>query len=121
MEIFLRLLLAFTVGGTLCVIAQILLDKTSLTPARILVSFVVLGVILGALGLYPPLVELAGAGATVPLSGFGNLIAQGVRQSVDSQGLIGALTGPLASAAAGISAALIFGFIASIVFKGKRK
>ena len=121
MEIFLRLLLAFTVGGTLCVIAQILLDKTSLTPARILVSFVVLGVILSALGLYPPLVELAGAGATVPLSGFGNLIAQGVRQSVDSQGLIGALTGPLSSAAAGISAALIFGFIASIVFKGKRK
>ena len=121
MEIFLRLLLAFTVGGTLCVIAQILLDKTSLTPARILVSFVVIGVILGALGLYPPLVELAGAGATVPLSGFGNLIAQGVRESVDSQGLIGALTGPLSSAAAGISAALIFGFIASIAFKGKRK
>ena len=121
MEIFLRLLLAFTVGGTLCVIAQILLDKTSLTPARILVSFVVLGVILGALGLYPPLVELAGAGATVPLSGFGNLIAQGVREAVSSQGLLGALTGPLSSAAAGISAALIFGFIASIAFKGKRK
>ena len=121
MELFWKLFFSFVIGGALCVIAQILLDKTSLTPARILVGFVVCGVILGALGLYTPIVELAGAGATVPLSGFGNLIAVGVRESVDSQGLLGALTGPLASAAAGISAALIFGFIASIVFKGKRK
>lgn len=121
MEIFLKLLFSFLVGGVLCVIAQIILDKTSLTPARILVGFVVCGVILGAFGLYSPLVELAGAGATVPLSGFGNLIAQGVREAVSSQGLLGALTGPLASAAAGISAALIFGFIASLIFKGKRK
>lgn len=121
MELFLKLLFSFVIGGALCVIAQILLDKTSLTPARILVGFVVFGVILSALGLYTPIVELAGAGATTPLSGFGHLIAQGVRQSVDSQGLLGALTGPLTSAAAGISAALIFGFIASLVFKGKRK
>lgn len=121
MDLFWKLFFSFVIGGALCVIAQILLNKTSLTPARILVGFVVCGVILGALGLYAPIIELAGAGATVPLSGFGNLIAQGVRESVDSQGLIGALTGPLASAAAGISAALIFGFIASIVFKGKRK
>ena len=121
MELFWKLFFSFVIGGALCVIAQILLDKTTLTPARILVGFVVCGVILGAVGLYAPIVELAGAGATVPLSGFGNLIAQGVRESVDSKGLLGALTGPLASAAAGISAALIFGFIASIVFKGKRK
>ena len=121
MNIFLKLLFSFLIGGALCVIAQILLDKTALTPARILVSFVVAGVILGALGVYSPLVELAGAGATVPLSGFGNLIAQGVREAVDNQGLLGALTGPLSSAAAGISAALIFGFIASLIFKAKRK
>ena len=121
MELFLKLLFSFVIGGALCVIAQILLDKTSLTPARILVGFVVFGVILSALGLYTPIVELAGAGATTPLSGFGHLIAQGVRQSVDSQGLLGALTGPLTSAAAGISAALIFGFLASLIFKGKRK
>lgn len=121
MEIFLKLLLSFIVGGSLCAIAQIFLDKTSIAPARILVGFVVFGVILGAFGVYAPLVELAGAGATVPLSGFGNLIAQGVREAVDSQGLLGALSGPLAAAAAGISAALIFGFIASVVFKGKRK
>ena len=121
METFLKLFFAFVIGGLLCVIAQILLDKTKLTPARILVGFVVLGVVLGAVGLYPPLVELAGAGAAVPLSGFGNLIAQGVRESVDKQGLLGALTGPLTSAAAGISAALIFGFLASLIFRGKRK
>ena len=121
MHIFLKLFFAFIIGGALCVIAQILLDKTALTPARILVGFVVFGVLLGALGLYSPIIELAGAGATVPLSGFGNLIAQGVRDAVDSQGLLGVLTGPLCSAAAGISAALIFGFIASLIFKGNRK
>ena len=121
MEIFFKLLLSFVIGGALCVIAQILLDKTSLSPARILVGFVVCGVLLGALGLYSPIVELAGSGATTPLSGFGNLIAQGVREAVDEQGLLGALSGPLSAAAAGISAALIFGFIASLIFKGKRK
>lgn len=121
MEQFLKFLFAFLVGGAFCVIAQIFLDKTKLTPARILVGFVVAGVILGALGIYPKIIEFAGSGATTPLSGFGNLIATGVREAVDKQGLLGALTGPLASAAAGISAALIFGFIASLIFKGKPK
>lgn len=121
MEIFLKLLFSFIIGGALCVVAQILLDKTSLTPARILVGFVVFGVILSALGLYAPIVELAGSGATTPLSGFGHLIAQGVRNAVDTQGLLGVLSGPLCAAAAGISAALIFGFLASLIFKGKRK
>ena len=121
MNYFLKLLFAFLIGGAFCVIAQILLDKTKLTPARILVGFVVGGVILGALRLYDPLLEIAGAGASTPLSGFGNLIAQGVREAVDKQGLLGALTGPLAAASAGIAAALIFGFIASLIFKGKQK
>lgn len=121
MEYFLKFLFAFLVGGAFCAIAQILLDKTNLAPARILVSFVVLGVILGGLGIYDYIVDLAGAGATSPLSGFGNLIAQGVREAVDEQGLLGALSGPLASASAGIAAALIFGFLASLIFRGKRK
>ena len=112
---------AFLVGGALCVIAQILLDKTSLTPARILVSYVVAGVILGALGLYKPIVELAGAGATVPLTGFGYLISEGVREAVDKQGLLGALTGGLTAASGGIAAALIFGYLAALCFKGKRR
>ena len=121
METVIRFLLAFVIGGIICVIAQILLDKTKLAPARILVLFVVLGVVLGAIGLYAPLVALAGAGATTPISGFGNVIAQGVREAVDKQGLIGALTGPLSAAAGGISAALIFSFLASLIFKGKGK
>ena len=112
---------AFIVGGVLCVIAQILLDKTRLSPARILVGYVVGGVILGAVGLYPKLVELAGAGAAVPLSGFGNLIAEGVRKAVDEKGLLGALSGALTAAAAGPAAALCFGFIASLIFHGKNK
>ena len=112
---------AFIVGGVLCVIAQILLDKTRLSPARILVGYVVGGVILGAVGLYPKLVELAGAGAAVPLSGFGNLIAEGVRKAVDEKGLLGALSGALTAAAAGTAAALCFGFIASLIFHGKNK
>ena len=91
---------AFVVGGLLCVIGQILVDKTKLTPARILVGFVVVGVVLGALGLYQPLADFAGAGATVPLSGFGNLLAKGTKEAVDSQGLLGALTGPLTAGAA---------------------
>ena len=112
---------AFLVGGALCVIAQILLDKTNLTPARILVGYVVAGVFLGAIGLYGPLVEFAGAGAKTPLTGFGNLIAEGVRKAVDEKGLLGALTGGISAAAAGISAALCFSFIASLIFKGKTK
>lgn len=118
---FLDYLNAFIVGGALCVIAQILLDKTNLTPARILVGYVVAGVILGAIGLYGPLVDFAGAGASTPLSGFGNLIAEGIRKAVDEKGLLGALTGALSAAAAGISAAICFGFIASLIFHGKTK
>lgn len=112
---------AFIVGGAFCVIAQILLDKTKLTPARILVGYVVTGVILGAVGIYPYLLDLAGAGAATPLTGFGNLIAEGVRKAVDEKGLIGALTGGLTAAAAGTAAALCFGFLASLIFHGKNK
>jgi len=110
---------AFVVGGGLCVIAQILIDRTKLTPARILVIYVVAGVFLGALGLYKPLVELAGAGATTPLTGFGYLISEGVRKAVDEKGLIGALTSGLTAAAGGIAAALCFGYLAALIFHGK--
>lgn len=121
MEIFSQFIWAFVIGGLLCVIAQILIDKTKLTPARILVMYVTSGVILGAIGIYKPLVDLAGAGATVPLTGFGYLISEGVREAVDKQGLLGALTGGLASAAGGIAAALCFGYLAAAFFKGKRR
>ena len=109
------------VGGAFCVIAQILIDKTKLTPARILVTFVVAGVVLDALGVYKPIVDFAGAGATVPLTGFGYLISEGVREAVNKQGLLGALTGGLTAAAGGIAAALVFGYLAAILFKGKRR
>ena len=118
MGIVLKLLIAFLVGGSLCVIAQILIDKTKLTPARILVGFVVAGVLLGAVGLYGPFAEFAGAGATTPLSGFGYLIAKGVRTAVDENGLLGAFTGSLTAAAGGTAAALCFGLIAALVCKG---
>ncbi|MBQ7173191.1 MAG: stage V sporulation protein AE [Clostridia bacterium] len=112
---------AFLIGGALCVIAQILIDKTALSPARILVAYVVAGVLLGAIGLYEPIVKLAGAGATVPLTGFGYLISKGVREAVEEKGLLGALTGPLTSAAGGIAASLVFGYLACLIFKGKPK
>lgn len=112
---------AFLVGGLLCVIAQILIDRTKLTPARILVVYVVAGVILGGLGVYKPLVDFAGAGATTPLTGFGYLIAKGVRSAVDEKGLLGALTGGLTAAAGGIAAALVFGYLACLIAKGKSK
>ncbi len=118
MEIVLRLLWAFLIGGAFCVIAQILIDKTKLTPARILVSFVVAGVLLGAVGLYRPLAEFAGAGATTPLTGFGYLIYKGVREAVNAKGLIGAFTGGLSAAAGGTAAALVFGLIAAAVCRG---
>ena len=121
MENFSQFIWAFVIGGLLCVIAQILVDKTKLTPARILVSYVVVGVILGAVGVYKPLVDFAGAGATVPLTGFGYLISEGVREAVDKQGLLGALTGGLTAAAGGIAAALVFGYLAAVFFKGKRR
>ena len=112
---------AFVIGGAFCVIGQFLIDKTRLTPARILVFYVVIGVILGAVGLYEPLVNFAGAGATTPLTGFGYLIAKGVRRAVEEKGLIGALTGGLSAAAGGTAAALCFGFLASLIFRGKPK
>ena len=114
-------LLAFLIGGGLCVIAQILIDRTKLTPARILVLYVVTGVFLGGIGAYEPLIELAGAGATTPLTGFGYLISKGVRQAVEEQGLLGALTGGFRAASGGIAAALVFGYLACLLFSGKPK
>lgn len=113
--------IVFAVGGALCVIAQILIDKTKLTPARILVTYVTAGVILGAVGVYEPFAKFAGAGATTPLLGFGNTIAKGVREEVDSRGLLGALTGGLTASAAGITAAMVFGYLSALIFSGKRK
>lgn len=121
MELLLTYLRAFLVGGIFCMIAQVLIDRTKLTPARILVSYVVVGVVLGGIGIYQPLVEFAGAGATVPLTGFGYLIAKGVREAVDKEGLLGALTGGLRASAGGIAAALVFGYLACLISKGKPK
>jgi len=112
---------AFLCGGGLCIIGQLLIDRTSLTPARILVAYVVGGVILGALGLYQPLIDWAGAGATVPLTGFGSLLAKGVKKAVAEKGLIGALTGGITAAAGGITAAIFFGFLVALLFKSKPK
>jgi len=112
---------AFLLGGALCVIGQILIDKTKLTPARILVLYVVSGVLLSAVGLYEPLVQWGGAGATVPLTGFGNTLARGVREAVDKDGLLGAITGGLKAAAGGITAAMIFGLLAALLSKPKDK
>lgn len=113
--------LAFLFGGLLCVIGQVLIDWTKLTPARILVGYVTLGVVLGALGIYKPLVELFGCGATVPLTGFGFTLAKGVKEAVEELGLLGALAGGISGAAAGITAAMLFGFIASLVSKPRIK
>ncbi len=121
MSAILPYLWSFLCGGALCVIAQILIDRTKLTPARILVVYVVAGVALGAVGIYRPFAEFAGAGATVPLTGFGYLISKGVKAAVEEQGLLGALTGGLRASAGGIAAALVFGFLASLIVKGKPK
>jgi len=118
---WMMLLRAFLVGGSICVVGQILIDKTKLTPARILVIFVTTGAILGGLGIYQYLVDFAGAGATVPLTGFGNLLAKGAVKKVEADGLIGALTGGTAAAAGGITAAVFFGYIASLISKPKMK
>ena len=112
---------AFLIGGLFCLIGQILIDRTKLTPARILVSYVVIGVILGAVGVYKPLAEFAGAGATVPLTGFGNTLAKGVREAIDEKGFIGIFAGGFQSCATGVSAALIFGYLASLIAKPKMK
>ncbi len=121
MDIFLDYLWAFLIGGLLCAIGQVLIDLTKLTPARILTSYVVAGVILGALGWYEPIVDFAGGGATVPLTGFGNLLAKGVRRAVDENGLLGAFMGGFTSAAVGISAAIFFGLLAALIFKSGTK
>lgn len=112
---------AFVAGGFLCLIGQILIDKTKLTPARILVAYVVAGVILGGLQLYPKFVDFAGAGATVPLTGFGNTLAKGVREAVDKEGFLGIFTGGLKAAAGGITTAIIAGLAASLLFRPKDK
>ena len=112
---------AFIIGGIFCVIGQLLIDKTKLTPARILVSYVVIGVILGAIGVYKPIVDFAGAGATVPLTGFGYNLAKGVREAVDMQGFIGIFTGGLTATAGGIAAAIVIGLLVSFLFKTKDK
>ena len=121
MDIFLDYLWAFIIGGLLCAIGQVLIDLTKLTPARILTSYVVAGVVLGALGWYEPIVDFAGGGATVPLTGFGNLLAKGVRRAVDENGLLGAFMGGFTSAAVGISAAIFFGLLAALIFKSGTK
>lgn len=121
MDMFLEYLKAFLVGGLFCLAGQLLLDFTKLTPARILTSYVVAGVILGALGVYEPIVEFAGAGATVPLTGFGNVLAKGVKTAVAEKGVLGAFTGGFTAAAAGICAAVFFGLIVSLIFKSKDK
>ena len=118
---WLQLLKCFIVGGGICIIGQILIDKTKLTPARILVIFVTTGAILGGLGLYKYVVDFAGAGATVPLTGFGYNLSKGAIEAVRSDGLIGAFTGGLKAAAGGIAAAIFFGYIASLVSKPKMK
>lgn len=117
MEILLNCLKAFLVGGFICLIGQVLIDYTKLTPARILVAFVVGGVILTAIGVYDPVVKFAGAGATVPLTGFGYSIATGVKEAIAQYGLLGALAGGLTATAAGITAPIVFGLLASVLFK----
>ena len=113
---------AFAVGGLFCALGQVLIDRTALTPARILSGYVVAGVVLGALDLYPPLVEWAGAGATVPLTGFGHVLARGVREHVMENGFLGAFTGGFSAASGGIAAAVAFGFLVSVLFRpGEKK
>lgn len=112
---------AFVIGGLFCLIGQILVDKTKLTPARILVGYVVAGVILGAIGIYQPIAEFAGAGASVPLTGFGNSLAKGVREAVQQDGFIGILIGGLKATAGGITAAITAGLLVSLIFKAKDK
>ena len=112
---------AFLIGGALCLIGQILIDKTKLTPARILVCYVVIGVILGAVGIYKPFAEFAGAGATVPLTGFGYTLAKGVKEAVQDKGFLGIFAGGLKAAAGGITAAIVMGLLTSLIFKPKDK
>lgn len=112
---------AFIVGGLICVVGQLLIDWTKMTPARILVTFVCLGVLLGGLGIYPKLVEFAGAGATIPLTGFGNSLAQGVKEAVQKNGLMGAITGGFTACAGGVTVAMLSGLIVAVIAKPKDK
>ena len=112
---------AFIVGGIICVIGQILIDKTKLTPARILVMFVCVGAFMELFSLYKPIIEFAGAGASVPLTGFGSVLTDGVKKAVEEKGFLGVITGGLSASAAGIASALIFGFLVSVIFKSKPK
>ncbi len=121
MDMIFPYLRAFLCGGALCLIGQILIDRTKLTPARILVLYVVAGVVLGGLGLYEPIVDFGGAGATVPLTGFGYLLAKGVKEAVAADGLLGAFTGGITAAAGGIAAAIFFGCLVALLFKPKPK
>lgn len=121
MDTLISILKAFIFGGLICAVCQIFIDKTKLTPARILVSLVVLGVILTGINVYTPFAEFAKSGATVPLLGFGKLLAEGVKEAVDSQGLLGALTGGLTACAAGVTAAVLFGLIMSLLSRSKDK
>ena len=121
MDVFWEYVRAFLVGGTLCLIGQILIDKTSLTPAKILVIYVLSGVVLGGLGIYKYLAQWGGAGAAVPLSGFGYLLAKGVAKAVEEQGVLGAFTGGITAAAGGIAAAIFFGYLFALIFKSKPK
>ncbi len=118
---FLSYLFAFLVGGALCAVAQLLLDLTRMTPARILVLYVVAGVAASAVGVYEPLLKFAGEGASLPLTGFGATVARGVREAIDEEGALGILTGPLSAAAGGTTAALVFGYLAALLFRGKPK
>lgn len=118
---FIDILKAFAIGGALCVLGQLLIDYTRLTPARILTGYVVLGIFLTAIGVYEPLVKFAGGGATTPLTGFGYLLAKGVRKAIEEDGIIGALTGGLTATAGGIAAALLAGFIMSLIFRSREK
>ena len=120
-DIILPLVKAFLVGGLICTVGQLLIDFTKMTPAKILVSFVIIGVALGGLGVYEPLVKWAGSGATLPLTGFGYALAKGTKEAVMKDGLLGALSGPLASSSVGIMAAVISGLIASVFARSKDK
>jgi len=121
MELFWSFIKTFLIGGAFCAIGQLLMDKTKLTPARILSIYVVAGILLGALGIYEPFAKWAGAGATVPLTGFGSYLAKGVREAVEERGALGAFTGGFTSAAAGLCAAIFFGAITALIFRPKEK
>lgn len=121
MGIFLEFLYAFLIGGAICAVAQLLIDKTKMTPARILVSYVVAGVFLTAIGVYDYIYELGGAGASVPLTGFGYALVKGTERAVNENGFIGVITGGVTAASAGLASSMIFAFIAALIFKSKRK